>query len=85
MRAKIVSEKGTTSNQVDVDSGKWVGDEFYEIQEEFMGSLPKGTIISLGKGTGSILAGKYPKTLKKMYSVGFTRTTNKGTSSYRPA
>lgn len=85
MRTKIVSERGTTSNQIDVGSAKWAGDEFYEVQEKFISSLPKGTIISLGRGTRSVLAEKYPKSLKKTYSVGFTRTTNKGTSSYRPA
>lgn len=85
MKAKIVLERGTTSDQIDVDSAKWTGDKFYEVQEKFMSSLPNGTIISLGRGTGSILAGKYPKSFKKTYSVGFTRTTNRGTSSYRPA
>ena len=48
-----------------------------------MSSLPKGTIISLGKGTGTVLAGDYPKNLKKIPTGGFTVSTGKGTSSYR--
>lgn len=83
MKAKILSEKGTTSKQVDVDPIKWAGEAFYGPQEEFFGSLPKSTIISLGKGTGKVLAGEYPKSLKKIRSRGVIISTNKGTDSYR--
>ena len=83
MKAKILSDKGTAFRVVDVEDSKWAGRSFYVVQEEFMGSLPSGTIISLGKGTGRVLAGQYPKMLKKIPDRGFTIATNKGTSSYR--
>ena len=83
MRTKILSEKGTSSSRVDVEPSLWAGREFYEVQKEFMSTLPKGTIISLGKGTAKILAGEYPKKLKKIPNGGVTIVTNKGTSSYR--
>jgi len=83
MKAKIVSEKGTTSRHVDVESIQWAGKAFYVTQDEFFGSLPKGTIISLGKGTGKILAGDYPKSLRKIPVGVITIATNKGTSSYK--
>ena len=83
MKAKILSEKGTASSEVDIEPSIWAGEEYYLLQEEFMSALPKETIISLGKGTAKVLAGKYPKSLKKFPSGGFTVTSNKGTSSYR--
>jgi len=83
MRATILSEKGTTSKQVEVEPSQWSGHEFYVVQEKFMSSLPKGTIIALGKGTGRILAGDYPKSLKRVPTSGVTVSTGKGTSSYR--
>ncbi len=83
MRAKILSNKGTSSSQADVEPSQWAGREFYHVQEEFMSSLPRETVISLGKGTAKILAGKYPKGFKKIPSGGVTIVTNKGTSSYR--
>ena len=83
MRAKILLERGTSSKEVDVEPSLWAGKGFYVVQEEFMSSLPKRKIISLGKGTGTILAGDYPKSFKKIPSGGFIVTTNKGTSSYR--
>jgi hypothetical protein len=83
MKATILSEKGTSSKQVDVEPSQWVGREFYVVQEKVMSDLPKGTIISLGKGTAKIFAGEYPKRFKKISSSGVIVTTNKGTSSYR--
>ncbi len=83
MRAKILSDKGTASKEVDVEPSQWAGREFYVAQESFMSELPRGTIISLGKGTAKILAGKYPKSFKKIPNGGVTIVTNKGTSSYR--
>jgi hypothetical protein len=83
MKATILSEKGTSSKQVDVEPSQWAGSEFDVVQEKFMSSLPEKTIISLGRGTGKILAGDYPKRFKKISSSGVIVTTNKGTSSYR--
>ena len=83
MRAKILSQKGTASSEVDIEPSHWVGREFYVVQEKVMKELPKGTIISLGKGTAKIFAGDYPNSFKKIPSGGFIVTTNKGTSSYR--
>ena len=83
MKAKILSEKGTASSEVDIEPSQWAGSDFYVVQEEFKSALPKGTIISLGKGTAKVLAGEYPKSFKKIPSGGFTVTSNKGTSSYR--
>lgn len=83
MRATILSEKGTSSNEVEIEPSHWSGRDFYVVQEKFMSSLPKGTIIALGKGTGKILAGEYPKSLKRVPTSGVTVSTGKGTSSYR--
>ena len=81
MRATILSEKGTTSSEVEIEPSQWAGGEFYTVQEEFMSSLPKGIIISLGKGTGKIHAGNYPKSLRRVPTSGVTVSTGKGTSS----
>ena len=83
MKTTILSEKGTKTTKVNVETSKWVGREFYTVQEKSMSELPKGTIISLGKGTAKVSAENYPKSFRKIPSGGITMTTNKGTSSYQ--
>ena len=83
MRAKIVSEKGTSSKEIDVEPSKWVGRDFFLVQDEFMASLPRGTIISLGKGTGRVHVCDYPKSIRKIPMGDITVSINKGTSTYK--
>jgi len=79
---KIVTAKGTNTIEVEVGSLVWTGSEFVKMQEEKIGSLPKGFTMSLGKGTGKTIAAKYPKSIRKDHKGGVL-VTAKGTNSIK--
>lgn len=79
---KIVTAKGTSTIEVEIGSLVWTGKEFIKMQEEQLGSLPKGFTMSLGKGTGKIIAAKYPKSIRKDYRGGVL-SIEKGTKAIK--
>ena len=79
---KIVTAKGTSTLEIEVGSLVWTGKEFIKFQEEQLGSLPKEFTMSLGKGTGKIIAAKYPKSIRKDHKGGVLIVA-KGTKSIK--
>ena len=79
---KIVTEKGTSTKEIEVGSLVWTGKEFIKFQEDQLGALSKGFTMSIGKGTGKIIAAKYPKSIRKDHKGGVL-IVEKGTKAIK--
>jgi hypothetical protein len=79
VKIKKSSGRGTSIREEEDKPQNWSGDSYREFQKKRMEGLGKDTKITMGRGTGSVKAGEYPKAPEKASTKGFTVTTGRGT------
>ena len=81
MKAKIVSARGTSVQEVELKPQNWSGDSFRAEQKKRFEKIPKDYALNLRRGTTTIKAGDLPSPKPRPSTFGTTRVTNRGTAS----
>ena len=79
MKIRKVGGRGTSIREEDQKPQNWAGDPYREYQKKKMESIGKDAKITMGRGTGSVKEGEYPKAPEKPSTKGYTFTTGRGT------
>ncbi len=76
-----VSHRGTQAYQAEVGEQNWAGDSYRKVEQDNLKKVPKNTVMHLGRGVRTTIAGKIPEPQPRPSTENMTRVTNRGTSS----
>jgi len=76
-----VSHRGTQAYQAEVGEQNWAGDSYRKVEQDSLKKVPKNTVMHLGRGVRTTIAGKIPEPQPRPSTENMTRVTNRGTSS----
>lgn len=65
---------------MEIGSPKWAGEEYQEEQKKKMSSVPRGTALTINRGTKSMKISEYPL-VKKIQQKGLVISTARGTAT----
>ena len=81
MKVKRVSARGTSIREVELEPENWSGDKYRAVQRERIAKVSKDYVIVSGRGTRTQKVGDLPAPKPRPSTFGWTRVTNRGTSS----
>jgi len=81
MKAKIVSARGTSVREVELEPQNWSGDSYRAEQKKRFEKIPKDYVLHQNRGTKTIKVGDLPSPKPRPSTLGVTRVTNRGTAS----
>ena len=80
-KVTIVGHRGTEAHEAEVGEQNWAGDSYRKVEQTSLMLVPKNTILHLGRGVRTTIAGKMPEPQPRPSTEGMTRVTNRGTGS----
>ncbi len=83
MKIRIVSGKGTTILEREVEPSNWAGESFIDYDHKKMKKLSKDKIITYHHGTVSLKNEKFSDYVRTLPKTGFSLVSGKGTSIKR--
>jgi len=81
MKVKRVSARGTSIREVELKDQNWSGDSYRAVQQEGIAKVPTDYVLVSGRGTRTRKVGEHPAPKPRPSTLGWTRVTNRGTSS----
>lgn len=81
MKVKRVSARGTSIREVELEPENWSGDKYRAVQQERIANVSKDYVLISGRGTRTQKVGDLPAPKPRPSTFGWTRVTNRGTSS----